>query len=142
NFTPKIAITQGSARVDAVKIDDRALFVQQGGFRVFELARTDGVDYAPEDLSILCPEIGEPGIVGMAVQRKPDTRVHCWRSDGTVAVLVFDRSENVLCWVDVETDGEVEDVAVLPGEQEDAVYYIVKRTIDGSTVRYVEKWAM
>jgi hypothetical protein len=54
----------------------------------------------------------------------------------------MDRTESVLAWVDIETDGEVEDVAVLNGtDDEDDVYYSIKRTIDGSTVRYLEKWA-
>src|SRR5262249_14886269 len=38
----------------------------------------------------------------------------------------------------------IEDVAVLPGANgstEDQVYYIVNRTVNGATVRYIEKWA-
>jgi len=58
-----------------------------------------------------------------------------------VAVLIFDRGESVVCWVEIETDGDVEDACVLPGEGEDQVYYIVKRTIGGSTKRFIEKWA-
>jgi hypothetical protein len=69
-------------------------------------------------------------------------------SDGTVAVLILDQLENVKCWVTVTTgdadgtNGVVEDVFVLPGDVEDSVYYCVKRVINGSTVRYVEKWAL
>src|SRR3546814_7919587 len=64
------------------------------------------------------------------------------RVDGTVAVLIYQPAEEVKCWVEVETDGDVEDIVVLPGTREDAVYYLVKRTIDGNTKRYLEKWAM
>ena len=78
----------------------------------------------------------------IAAQRKPDTRIHCRRSDGTCAVMVYDRVENVVCWIEVETDGSIEDVVVLPGTEEDSVYYTVKRTIGGSDVYYREKWAM
>jgi hypothetical protein len=111
--------------------------------RVYELS-FDGSrsDYVTQDLTDVIPEIGEPEIVQMAVQRQPDTRIHCLRSDGTVAVLVFEKAEEVACWIEIETDGEVESVAVLPGAVEDEVYYIVKRTIDGQTVRYREKWAL
>jgi hypothetical protein len=38
----------------------------------------------------------------------------------------------------------VEDVVVLPaldGQLDDQVYYVVRRTINGATVRYLEKWA-
>jgi hypothetical protein len=55
---------------------------------------------------------------------------------------VFDRYEKVTCWVKYETDGSVEDVAVLPGASEDYIYYTVNRTINGATKRYVEKWAL
>src|SRR5690606_39106549 len=36
----------------------------------------------------------------------------------------------------------VEGVAVLPGEDEDQVYYRIRRTINGSTKRHLEKMAM
>lgn len=146
NFNIKQASTQGSAPVAAVKVDQNAVYVQRGGTRVFELAfGSSGIDYESTQLSALIPEIGQPGIVGMCVQRQPDTRVHFWRSDGTVAMLVFDKVEQVICWLEVETDGEVEDVCVLPatqGEEEDRVYYSVKRTINSATVRFLEKWAL
>lgn len=142
NFTPKAMASQGSARVMAAKIDGRAVFVQRGGSRLFQVVYSpETYDYGVDDLTSVVPDIGSPGIVAIAVQRQPDTRVHCVRSDGTVAVLVFDPAENVQCWVEVETDGLVEDAMVLPGAAEDAVYYVVARTIGGSTVRYIEKWA-
>lgn len=147
NFNPKNSSTQGSAAVRAVKIDTQGVFVQRGGTRLYTLALGgDGItyDYTPTNLTSIVPEIGLPGIVRIAVQRQPDTRIHCVRSDGSVAVLIFDSSEQVTCWVEVETDGLVEDVAILPGdvgEEEDHVYYVVARTIDGATVRYYERWA-
>jgi len=121
----------------------RGVFVDRSLQRLYELKYSIQTnDYEPEDLSLVCPDLNEIGIVGIAVQMKPDVRVHCWRTDGTVAILIFDRAENVIAWVEYETDGEVEDVTVLPGTVEDAVYYIVKRTIDGNTVRYHERWAL
>lgn len=39
------------------------------------------------------------------------------------------------------TLGVIERVAVLPSSIEDSVYFVVKRTINGSTVRYIEKMA-
>ena len=153
NFNLKRASSQGSAPVMAVPVDSRGIFVQRGGTRVFELA-FDGntYDYTSSDVSALIPEIGSGGVAGVkivriAVQRQPDTRIHCVRSDGTAAVLVYDRVENVTCWLEITSDGAdglIEDVLVLPGDagqEEDQVYYTVKRTISGSTVRYRERWA-
>jgi hypothetical protein len=142
-FSLKAATTLGSAPIPAVRIDAGGVYINRGLSRVYELA-LDGstYNYASNDLTAIVPEIGLPGFVRIAVQRQPDTRVHCVRSDGKVAILVFDRIEKVTCWVLYETDGVVEDVVVLPGTSEDVVYYCVNRTIDGGTKRYIERWAL
>lgn len=145
NFTPKVAATRGSAGIASVKIDNTALFAQRGATRVFEVDNSvgpnGGVLSTVSDVTTLIPEICEAGVVRMAVQRLPDTRLHAILNDGTAGVFVTDRAEDVRCWVNVETDGEIEDVCILPGTEEDRVYYVVKRTIDGNEVRYLEKWA-
>lgn len=133
----------GSRNVRAIKLDASGVYVGRGGTRVYEITYdAAGYNYASNDLTGIVPEIGEPAIVRVASQRLPDTRIHCVRSDGTVAVLVFDRFEKVTCWTEYETDGDVEDVVVLPGDVEDMVYYCVNRTINGATKRYLEKWAL
>lgn len=143
NFALRDISTQGSAAVQAVKIDQRCLFVQKGQVRVFEVAMKDtAFDYESIDKTTLVPEIGEPMLVRAAVQRQPDTRVHFVRSDGTVAMLLSDPAENVLCWLDIATSGTIEEVAVLPGDVEDQVYYVVRREVGGSTKRFIERWAL
>jgi hypothetical protein len=145
NFNLKPASTQGSAAVAGVKVDQNGVFVQRGGARIFELAfGQSGVDYEAGHLSALAPEAGLPGITKILVQRQPDTRLHFIRSDGTVLLLVFDKLEEVIALMDIETDGEIEDGCILPGDPgdaEDHVYYEVARTISSSTKRYLEKWA-
>lgn len=135
NFNIKGATTQGSANVLPVKIDSRGAFVQRSGSRVYELAYSGETnDYALTDLTAIVPEVCEPSVLTMAVQRQPDTRVHCVLSDGTVAIAVIDSVENVLSWQKFETDGSVVDAVVLPGDGlEDAVYYEVDRTFEQET---------
>jgi len=148
NFNLRDISGQGSAPIQGVKLDKRVLFTQKAGVRVMETGYSgQTLDYETGDHTKLIPEIGEPGLSRMAVQRQPDTRLHCVRgaTDGTVGLLVTDPLEDVKAWVDVESSGGVngiiEEVAVLPAAGEDAVYYIVKREIDGSTKRYLERWA-
>ena len=142
NFTPKRSVNIGSANIQAVQVDGGAYFVGADGGTLWELKYNDAsLDYVPEDLTAIVPEIGAAGFTRLAVQRRPDTRIHCVRADGTVALLLFDRQENVICWCDIETDGVVIDVCVLPGTTEDSVYYIVYRTVNGSSSYYLEKWA-
>lgn len=145
NFNLKASSTQGSGVTAAVKVDQMGYFVDRTGCKLYELQfdiRT--YDYTSADMMELAPEIGLPGIVRIDVQRKPDTRVHCVRSDGTVIVCVMNEEEQVRAWVLVQTEGFVEDVVIQPainGNLDDQVYYIVNRTINGQTVRYREKWA-
>lgn len=143
NTNIKDPSTQGSAAVGAVKVDNIALFVQKSQKRLFQIDYTvDKDDFRSDDLTKIIPEIGQSGIIRLAVQRQPDTRIHCVMNDGTVGVLIFDELENVKCWVTVSTSGFVEDVIVLPGIEEDEVSYSVRRTINGNTVRYLETWSL
>lgn len=130
NFNIKEASTQGSAPCHAVKVDSRGIYVQRSTQRIYELAfDTQSYDYGSSDLTVMCPDIAVGGIVGLAVQRQPDTRIHAIRTDGTVALGVIDRAENVLSWQIVQTEGSVLDAVVLPGIEEDAVYYAVQRSL-------------
>lgn len=145
NFNIKAASTQGSGAVEAIQVDQSGYFVNRSGVRIYDLSlSTPSFDYSSNDLTALVPDLGYPGIVRMDVQRQPDTRLHCVRSDGVVMVAVYSRTEDVLAWVTADTDGFVEDVVTLPaldGNEDDQVYYVVRRTINGATVRYLEKWA-
>lgn len=147
NFAIKQPSTQGSINVPAVKMDLTGFFVNRTGTRLFDLTIENAVysyDYGSSDKTLFCPEIITGTIVRIAIQRIPETRIHCILSDGTAAVLVYDSLENVQAWVKVVTTGTIEDVIVMPnpGATEDLVYYSVKRTINGSTVRNLEKWAL
>lgn len=142
NFNMKEATSRGSLAIDAVKVDTSAVFVDRSGSRIYELEYDSvGTSYTANDLTAINPEIGQPSIVRVAVQRRQDTRLHFVRSDGKVALLVFDKAEEVKAWVLIETDGLIEDAFVLPGDEEDKVYYSIKRTINGSDVRFLELWA-
>jgi hypothetical protein len=139
NFNLKDASTQGAAPVPPVRIDSGGAFVQRNRRRLYEITYSpETFDYVSQDLTGLVPDLLAAGVVRIAVQRQPDTRIHCVRDDGSVAVLVFDRLENVVCWIEVETDGAVHDVIVMPGDEEDAVYYVTQR----GAFRCLERWAM
>ena len=142
----KRASTQGSYATAAVDIDGNALFIQRCGRRIYALQYNGAYAvnaYGSEDLTSLSTEIaGVDGFVSLHVQRQPDTRIHARRADGKVALCIFDKAENINCWVLLETDGFVDGIVITPGAKEDTVYYQVRRTINGAAVRYYEKWAL
>lgn len=143
NFNIREPVTLSTAPVDPVKIDTRAIFVHGDNKSVFEL-KFDQIFafYTPEELTKYAPDILSTACIAMAVQRRPDTRIHMVRDDGTAVVCLYDPDEDLRCLIPVETDGVIEDVTVMPGQPEERVYYTVKRTINSSTVRYHEKFAL
>lgn len=145
NLMIKTTSTQGSQPVRCLIHDKNGYYVQRGGKRIFEVSLQQDSEYGSKDITLLCPEAISDYVVRMEIQRQPDTRIHCVLNDGSLALGIIDRAEEVLGWVKYTTDGYFEDVCVLPGAQgsaEDSVYYIVRRTINGATKRYVEKVAL
>ena len=137
----------GSSNVRALKRNKDVFFVNRSGKNLFRLVATNRAEDAePLDLTILAHDVLNTGVVSMTMQREPDTRVHCVLADGTVAILTYEPNEELLSWSkwvgDTGTGAKVERAAALPASGEDAVYYIVRRTINGATKRYLEKWAM
>jgi hypothetical protein len=144
-FSVKDCSTNGAASLPAVKLDQKGIFVQQSGRRVYELFfNPQRFDYAARDLTRLNLDIGKAGFVDIAIQRQPDATVHLVRGDGQVAVLLNDEDDDVVAWTRLMTQGSVENVAVLPGSGiEDTVYYVVNRTVGGGiTRRFIEKLAL
>lgn len=132
NFNLKIASVSGA-------------FIDRSRTRLIALEFDASVnDYVPDDLCLAVPDMNV-GMNGLAVQSAPDQRFHVPRDDGTLGLCVRDRAENVTAWQDIELGGVIEDVSVMPArndEGEDRVYYVVRRVIDGDTVRFIEKFAM
>lgn len=102
-------------------------------------------DYSDTDLCLSVPDLHEyvPGVTDkrmthIAIEYQPEKRIHCLREDGTATICVFDRAENVICWVVIEADALIEDICVQPGLGRDRVYYSVNRGGD----RYLWKFAL
>ena len=134
--------TQGSANLRAVRMDNRAIYVQRSRQRVFMVgAGTQGAafgDYEGFELTLLVPDLLSAGVVSIAIQRQPDTRLHCVLANGKVGLLTYEPQEEVICWTLWETDGTVEKAMVLPGVGEDAVYYHIRRMIGDGNDQYTK----
>lgn len=141
-FTARACASRGVARIRALKVDQIGIYVGRDGKRVYKLVFEAGsIDYRSRELTRLKQEMCAAGIVDVAVQRQPDTRVWFVLADGTAAVLTYDEEDEVAAWIPFVTPGLVERVGVLPGTDEDQVYFIVNRTINSVSKRFVEKLA-
>lgn len=143
NFSVKDASTFGSADIQAIKIDREGYFIHRSLKRAYALSYSvENNDYISTEVSRYNPTILDEGVVAIAAQRTPDTRIWNVLADGTAVCLLYEKSEDVIAFFTVTLkDGFIEDVAVLPDVHADDVWLIVRRTINGSTKRYREKLA-
>jgi hypothetical protein len=143
NIAVKAQSAYGSAHLQAITINDVVLFVQRQGQRVREMAYNIERDrYVAPDLTLLAEHVTSSGIVQMAFTRQPDPLLLVVTESGELAVLTYNREQNINAWTRWVTDGVIESVASIYGSPEDEIWVVVKRTIDGNTVRFIEKMAI
>lgn len=134
----------GSNAIQPVRIGNTALFVQGSGKVVRDLTFSFEVDgYTGNDLTILASHLFRNyGIRAWAYQQSPDSILWVVREDGVLLGLTYIREHQIWAWHRHETDGEFESVASYrETDGTDEVYFVVRRYIDGSYVRYIERLA-
>ena len=142
NFTLRRSVTNGSYQISGIPVDQRVVYIDQSGRKIYELIYDIRLyNYKPSDLTRLNPDIGIQGFTAMAVQRQPDTRINLIRKDGVLVSFIYDSDDDVQAFWRVTTKGEFEDVAVLPGSREDAVYVVVRRLVGGVQRRFIERFS-
>lgn len=139
SFTVRRPSRRRSADIPVAEHDDGAFFAQRSKRRIYELSASGG-DTKPssQDITRLIPSGCKAGIVRMAVQQQPDTRLYTVLADGSVLILTFDRDDKVAAFTTLTTNGgSIEDVSVLPTDYQDDVSFIVNR----GGIRYRERLA-
>ncbi len=133
----------GCSHVPPVVSGNMILFVQSGGSVVRDLGYTYVSDsYDGEELSIFANHLFEgKQVVDMAYSKEPYRILWCVMSDGTVNALTYNKKQEVSGWHKHETKGKFESIAVVREGNEDVVYFVVKREINGQTKRFIERMA-
>lgn len=141
NFGMRESSTLGSANIAPIRVDQTLFFIHRGLARLYSLTFDfSAMSGVTQNITTLVPEVGAPGFMRASVQRLPDTRLLFARGDGTMALMVYDNNENVTCWLTFSfPQARVVDVCVLPGLDEDLVYLVMQRTVQGNTVYYLER---
>ena len=133
----------GSKTMRAVLLNDVLLFIQRRGRKVRELTynfERDG--WVAPDLTVLSEHVTSGEIAEMAFQQQPDAILWAVRGDGQLIGMSYERDQNVVAWHRHTTDGEFESVATVYGLSgaDDEVWFCIKRTINGQTKRYIERF--
>lgn len=143
NIKARPTTRRGSANVEPVRIDNQVLYVQRSGRTVREFAYVFEADgYKSPSMSQLASHLGAVPFVEMDYAAEPHSIVWIRRQDGSLVGLTYNRDENVVGWHRHDlSGGVVESLAVLPQKDQlqDALWVVVKRTINGVDKRYIER---
>ena len=139
----------GSAHRAALPLRDSLLVLQRGRTVLNMLAYSLEKDgYTGEEVSLLCPHLFSSGVLQMAHLREPYTGVFTVQEDGTICHMVYEPKLEVTGWCKYTTQGgEFESIQTLPSSgnestDEDEVWCVVKRTINGVTRRHIEHFTV
>lgn len=132
----------GAANVTPALTESSALYVQAQGSRVRELAYDSSGQgaFRSIDVSLLAPHLFDGYTIReMAFVRAPEATLWVVRSDGVLLGLTYVPDQQVFAWHQHDTDGVFESCAVIPEDNEDVLYVVVQRTINGQVLRYIER---
>lgn len=141
NIIVKLENVYGCIAVIPKRIGPYVYYIQRNKKTMRELSYNFYIDALQAvDMTLYSEHITGPGIVDMDYQQSPQNVLWCVRSDGQIATLTRQIEEKVIAWSRQVTDGKFESVAVIPSTDGtyDEVWFIVNRTINGVTKRYIE----
>lgn len=149
NVTINSSSKYGSRNVQPVSVGDSILFVQRSGRKLREITY-DSIrgEAGSLDMSIMAPHMVPKGkyIIQMAYQKEPHSIVWVVLNDGLLRGFTFNREQ----YADppfggwhrhtIGGSGIVESIACIPSPSNDRddLWLVVRRTINGNSVRYIE----
>lgn len=129
----------GSAPVRPVQIGTEVLYMQGGARVLRRMFPITAGGFDSSEASIFSEQLFRPGIVGMSYQKVPESILFLIRDDGSALALTYSTEQNVYACTPLYTDGFIESIATVPVGAEDRTYAVVRRLINGNTVRYIER---
>ena len=133
----------GSSNVQPVIINNTLIYGAARGGHVRELAYNwQANGFITGDLSLRAPHLFDTfDIVDMAYAKAPQPMVWFVSTSGRLLGLTYVPEQQVGAWHWHDTDGVFESCTVVAEGGEDALYCVIRRTINGASVRYVERMA-
>jgi|DEB0MinimDraft_10_1074344.scaffolds.fasta_scaffold00353_5 hypothetical protein len=129
----------GSNRQQVLQAGEESIFVQNAGRKIRTFRYDYQIDgYTGEDLTFLAEHITENIVGNIAYAQEPDTTIYVILGNGDILAGVYERSQSVIGWSKFTDTGSYEDVQTIGTNNQDEVWVVVNRTINGSTKRYIE----
>ena len=130
----------GSTNLTPIVAGDIVIYMQPGQ-TVRDLGyKYESDSYSGNDLSVLARHLFDYNSVSdWSFAQAPHNLIWCVRDDGICLSLTYSREQNVFGWSRHSTQGDFKSVAAIREGDDDFSYFLVQRTVNGSTMRYVER---
>lgn len=141
NFAVKRQSNVRSRGIQPVLVGTSACYVQRAGKKLISTTYAIQNDaYVAQDLAVLADRVTRSGIVSIAYQGEPHSIIWCALASGGLRGFTYEAQQDVMGWHRHDVGGAVECVATIPTPDgtADDLWMIVRREINGNTVRYVE----
>lgn len=145
NFRAERRTAYGSRSIQPVEVGGRILFAQSSGRKIRDYEYSyDTNNYASSDITKLASNVLLTGVVDLTYQQEPDSIIWAARADGRLVGCTYDQEagrSDVYAWHPHKMiNGDVESVEAMPAPDgsADDLWMIVRRQVNGQTVRYVE----
>lgn len=131
----------GASNVQPEIINNSLVYCAARGGHVRELGYSwQSNGFITGDLSLRAAHLFDNhDIVDMAYSKAPRPLLWFVSNNGTLLGLTYVPEQQIGAWHWHDTDGTFESCAVVAEGNEDVLYVVVKRTVNGSSVRYVER---
>lgn len=131
----------GASNAQPITTSDSVLYVQARGSHAREISYSwQAQKYTSADLSLLAPHLFDFKSIGqLAFSATPYQVLWSVRSDGVLLGNTYQPEHEVKAWHQHATAGTFESVCSIPEGNEDGVYVVVRRTINGTTMAYIER---
>jgi hypothetical protein len=130
----------GSTNLTPIVAGDIVIYMQPGQ-TVRDLGyKYESDSYSGNDLSVLARHLFDYNSVSdWSFAQAPHNLIWCVRDDGICLSLTYSREQNVFGWSRHTTQGDFKSVAAIREGDDDFSYFLVQRTVNGSTMQYVER---
>lgn len=133
----------GASNVQPVIINNALIYCGARGGHVRELGYNwQANGFITNDMSIRSAHLFDNfEIVDMAFAKAPIQMVWFVSTSGQLLGLTYVPEQQIGAWHKHETDGVFESCTVVAEGNEDRLYVVVRRVVNGNTVRYIERLA-
>lgn len=142
NVRQRAETSVGASAVQPSSVENVTLFMDRANKRMYEAAydfQADG--YVAREVSTLNEHLFSVGILQIAYVSSPHKIMYCRRSDGKVTAFAYDREQKVVGGTLLDFGGYVEDLMSMVGRNGVDLWLVVRRVVNGVTLRYIERLA-